>query len=303
MRSGRVGERRPSTRSASPASNGSARRGSCRGPGCHRSRRSTPGRRWRPARPRARRRRSLVVVPARPSRPAIRRDRRNRRRSRCRPRRPEPGGIRSRTHGSAGRLVQAGQHDVDCHTAVTLRRIQPGGQGCATLRDEELTSCGSPTRPMTARVLVVDDDPAVAEVVVDYLWHAGMESRHAADGSGVRLAGEWRPDLVVLDVMLPGIDGWRCAVACETHGARRPAAGDHADRPRRRERPGPGAGDGCRRLRDQTVQPPGAGPARAGRAAARRRTRGGNGGDIAAAASGRIEVDVASRRPAGSAGS
>jgi two-component system response regulator ResD len=61
---------------------------------------------------------------------------------------------------------------------------------------------------MSARVLVVDDDPTVAEVVVDYLRHAGMESRHAADGhTALRLAGTWRPDLVVLDVMLPDIDG------------------------------------------------------------------------------------------------
>jgi len=61
---------------------------------------------------------------------------------------------------------------------------------------------------MTARVLVVDDDPTVAEVVGDYLRHAGMESRHAADGhAALRLADTWRPDLVVLDVMLPGIDG------------------------------------------------------------------------------------------------
>ena len=61
---------------------------------------------------------------------------------------------------------------------------------------------------MSARVLVVDDDPTVAEVVGDYLRHAGMESRHAADGhTALRLAGTWRPDLVVLDVMMPGIDG------------------------------------------------------------------------------------------------
>ena len=61
---------------------------------------------------------------------------------------------------------------------------------------------------MTARVLVVDDDPTVAEIVGDYLRDAGMQSRHAADGyTALRLAGTWRPDLVVLDVMLPGIDG------------------------------------------------------------------------------------------------
>ena len=43
---------------------------------------------------------------------------------------------------------------------------------------------------MNARVLVVDDDPTIAEVVGDYLREAGLESRHAADGpSGLSLAG------------------------------------------------------------------------------------------------------------------
>jgi DNA-binding response OmpR family regulator len=61
---------------------------------------------------------------------------------------------------------------------------------------------------MSARVLVVDDDPIVAEVVVDYLRNAGLEPRHAPDGrTALALAEEWRPDLVVLDLMLPGIDG------------------------------------------------------------------------------------------------
>ena len=55
---------------------------------------------------------------------------------------------------------------------------------------------------------MVDDDPTVAEVVGDYLRHAGMEPRHAADGhAALRLADTWQPDLVVLDVMMPGIDG------------------------------------------------------------------------------------------------
>ena len=61
---------------------------------------------------------------------------------------------------------------------------------------------------MSARVLVVDDDPIVAEVVVDYLREAGLEPRHVADGpAALALAEEWRPELVVLDLMLPGIDG------------------------------------------------------------------------------------------------
>jgi len=43
---------------------------------------------------------------------------------------------------------------------------------------------------------------------VDYLRHAGLEPRHALDGqSALDLAATWRPDLVVLDLMLPGIGG------------------------------------------------------------------------------------------------
>jgi DNA-binding response OmpR family regulator len=61
---------------------------------------------------------------------------------------------------------------------------------------------------MSARVLVVDDDPTIAEVVTDYLRDAGLDPRHAADGqAALALAEEWSPELVVLDLMLPGIDG------------------------------------------------------------------------------------------------
>jgi DNA-binding response OmpR family regulator len=59
-----------------------------------------------------------------------------------------------------------------------------------------------------ARVLVVDDDPTVAEVVVAYLRDADFEVEHAADGKpAMELFADRPPDLVVLDLMLPGIDG------------------------------------------------------------------------------------------------
>lgn len=61
---------------------------------------------------------------------------------------------------------------------------------------------------MNARILVVDDDLTIGEVVGDYLRDAGLETRHAADGpSALSLAREWPPDLVVLDLMLPGLNG------------------------------------------------------------------------------------------------
>ncbi|MGW0661421.1 response regulator [Streptodolium elevatio] len=61
---------------------------------------------------------------------------------------------------------------------------------------------------MTSTVLVVDDDPTVAEVVVDYLRRAGFITAHAPDGpTALAMAEESLPDLVVLDLMLPGMDG------------------------------------------------------------------------------------------------
>jgi two-component system, OmpR family, response regulator ResD len=57
-------------------------------------------------------------------------------------------------------------------------------------------------------VLVVDDEPTIAEVVARYLERAGYETRIAADGvAAIDAASSARPDLVVLDLMLPGIDG------------------------------------------------------------------------------------------------
>jgi two-component system response regulator ResD len=57
-------------------------------------------------------------------------------------------------------------------------------------------------------VLVVDDEPTIAEVVARYLERAGYRTRIAGDGDqALEAAAQQRPDLVVLDLMLPRIDG------------------------------------------------------------------------------------------------
>jgi two-component system response regulator ResD len=57
-------------------------------------------------------------------------------------------------------------------------------------------------------VLVVDDEPTIAEVVSRYLERAGYRTRVAYDGiQALELVAKQRPDLVVLDLMLPGVDG------------------------------------------------------------------------------------------------
>ncbi|MEV6678956.1 response regulator transcription factor [Streptomyces erythrochromogenes] len=61
---------------------------------------------------------------------------------------------------------------------------------------------------VAGRVLVVDDDPTVSEVVAGYLERAGFTVDRAVDGpSALGAAARHRPDLVVLDLMLPGMDG------------------------------------------------------------------------------------------------
>ena len=61
---------------------------------------------------------------------------------------------------------------------------------------------------MASTVLIVEDDPNVIEIVRLYLGHDGHKVLAASDGvEGLRLATEEGPDLVVLDLMLPGLDG------------------------------------------------------------------------------------------------
>ena len=61
-------------------------------------------------------------------------------------------------------------------------------------------------RPL--RVLVVDDDDGITSVVTRALARDGYEVRAAPDGErALRAAREWQPDAVVLDIMMPGLDG------------------------------------------------------------------------------------------------
>jgi two-component system, OmpR family, response regulator ResD len=65
-----------------------------------------------------------------------------------------------------------------------------------------------PTAAKGATVLVVDDEPTIVEIVGRYMERAGFETFTAPDGyRALDLATEHRPDLAILDVMLPGIDG------------------------------------------------------------------------------------------------
>jgi two-component system response regulator ResD len=148
-----------------------------------------------------------------------------------------------------------------------------------------------------ARILIVEDDLTVAEVVVDYLRHAGLEPRHAVDGqAALEIAAAWQPDLVVLDLMLPGASGLEvCQRLREERHAQAPlpvimltALGEESDRVRGLES---GADDYVTKpfspreltLRVQAVL-------------RRARAAGLVAGTPQPVRSGRLEVDVAARR-------
>ena len=60
----------------------------------------------------------------------------------------------------------------------------------------------------TSRILVVEDNPKNLKLVRDVLQYCGYEVVEATTGEdGVRLAREVRPDLILMDLQLPGIDG------------------------------------------------------------------------------------------------
>ena len=72
---------------------------------------------------------------------------------------------------------------------------------------------------MKRTILIVEDDERIAASVALYLRHAGYQTVHAAEGrSALALAASSRPDLVVLDLMLPHVDGLEVCRALRSSG-------------------------------------------------------------------------------------
>ena len=87
---------------------------------------------------------------------------------------------------------------------------------------------------MPKKILIVDDEPQIVEICRDYLKAAGYETVTASNGvQGVSLAHREKPDLIVLDLMMPEMDGLD---VCRDHPPRKRCPDHHAHRPRGRDR-------------------------------------------------------------------
>jgi CheY-like chemotaxis protein len=77
---------------------------------------------------------------------------------------------------------------------------------------EEAPAPGDPgdaARPTGDRVLVIDDDPSARDLVRRFLARDGLDVIEAASGDeGLRMARKHAPSVIILDVMMPGMDGW-----------------------------------------------------------------------------------------------
>jgi two-component system OmpR family response regulator len=78
-----------------------------------------------------------------------------------------------------------------------------------TTRTHENDRTGQARPRPEARLLVVDDEPNIVELLSASLRYAGFEVATARNGQeALKVAGEFRPDLTILDVMMPGLDGF-----------------------------------------------------------------------------------------------
>ena len=83
-----------------------------------------------------------------------------------------------------------------------------GGEDGAVVASREASTAPSSSAGPRYRALVVDDEPALVRVIAAYLERDGFEVATATDGTeALRMAADTHPDVVVLDVMMPGVDG------------------------------------------------------------------------------------------------
>ncbi len=81
------------------------------------------------------------------------------------------------------------------------------------------TAARPPAAPAQALVLIAEDEPEIAEILSAYLQRSGLRTRHASDGQqALTMHRALKPDLLLLDVQMPQLDGWKVLSEIRTRG-------------------------------------------------------------------------------------
>jgi CheY-like chemotaxis protein len=114
------------------------------------------------------------------------------------------------------RAIEAGCDDfvskpfAPAELRAILLRYFPGGAAPAPVIRDGAPMARQPTPPQLGRVLIVDDEIANVELLARRLEAIGCQTQVASSGErAIALAKTEQPDLILLDVMMPGLDGWQ----------------------------------------------------------------------------------------------
>jgi signal transduction histidine kinase/CheY-like chemotaxis protein len=117
--------------------------------------------------------------------------------------------------------VETAVGEGSCFTIRLPARLGPRPAGEPGGDAPDAAAAGPSSPPRTGPlVLVIDDDPAIHDLLRRFLEKEGYRVEAAADGAeGLRQARALRPQAVILDILMPGMDGWTVASALKADAA------------------------------------------------------------------------------------
>jgi CheY-like chemotaxis protein len=116
--------------------------------------------------------------------------------------------VRSLVDMHGGRIT-ARSEGARAGAEFEIRLPRAAASIASTARTDQSNGTPSPRLESRLRILVVDDNQDAAQLLAESLRHQGHETQVALDAfSALRVAGEFKPDLALLDIGLPGMDGY-----------------------------------------------------------------------------------------------